>query len=59
MSIFKKLFLMPSVAIFVVGLGGCPDEGPAERAGEEIDEITEEAGEEMEEAGDEIDEGVE
>jgi hypothetical protein len=57
--------------IFMIGLGGCPEEeGPAERAGEEIDEAMEEAGEEaedaledagdtMEEAGEELKESVE
>jgi hypothetical protein len=37
----------------------CEQEGPAEKAGEKIDETVEEAGEKMEEAGEEVSEEVE
>lgn len=60
MAIFKKLMLVLIAGVFMIGLGGCPEEeGPAERAGEEIDEAMEETGEEMEEAGEELEEAVE
>lgn len=44
---------------FLLGLAGCEEEGPAEKAGERIDEAAEKAGDEMEEAGDEIEEAAE
>lgn len=42
--------------LFSLPLIGCEQEGPAERAGEEIDEAVEEAGETLEEAGEAIEE---
>lgn len=42
----------------LVLLGGC-EEGPAERAGEDIDEAVEETGEGAEEAGEETEEAFE
>lgn len=43
----------------LAGLGvtasGCEEQGPAERAGEQIDEAAEEAGEALEDAGEELD----
>ena len=71
MMIFKKFMLILIAGVFIIGLGGCPEEeGPAERAGEEIDEAMEEAGEEaedaledagdaMEDAGERLEESVE
>ena len=40
MSIFKKLFIVLSVGVFVVGLSACPEraEKPAEEAGEAVKE---------------------
>jgi hyperosmotically inducible protein len=59
MSIIKKLFLIFITAFFMVGLSGCPEEGPAERAGEKIDEAVEDAGEKMEETGEKAGEAME
>lgn len=42
------------LALSVGVLAGCEEQGPAEEAGEEIDEAVDEAGDELEEAGDEI-----
>ena len=42
------------VAIFAVSLMACEREGPAERAGERIDEAVEKAGDELEKASDKI-----
>lgn len=39
-------------------LVGCEDQGPAEEAGEEIDDTAEEAGDAMDEAADEVEESV-
>lgn len=56
----KRLALILSVAYFTAVAGGCSEQGPAEEAGEQIDETMEEtkekAEEAMEEAGDKIEE---
>ena len=39
--------------VFAVGISACEDEGPVEKAGEQVDEAIEETGDAMEEAGDE------
>ncbi|MFO7963113.1 MAG: hypothetical protein R6U50_04260 [Desulfobacterales bacterium] len=45
--------LMAAFLVFVsIGLSSCEREGPAERAGEEIDESIEEFGDEVEDATD-------
>lgn len=44
---------------FLIGLAGCEQDGPAENAGEKIDEAVEETGDEMEEAADEMEEDME
>lgn len=52
------LFLM-LLALFSLGaLTGCEDPGPAEQAGQEIDEAAEEAGDKLEELGDEAEEAM-
>jgi hypothetical protein len=51
-----------SILLVVVLLGAfvaCEQEGPAEQAGEKIDEAVEEAGDQMEEAGDAVEEKAE
>ena len=47
--------------IAIAGLGACTDrnDGPAERAGERIDDAVSDARERLEEAGDELDEAAE
>lgn len=53
----RTLFFLMLLALFSVGaLTGCEDPGPAEQAGQEIDEAVEEAGDELEEMGDEVEE---
>jgi PBP1b-binding outer membrane lipoprotein LpoB len=54
MSALVKYFGTALIALFL--LGGCEQEGPAESAGEEIDEATEETQESLEEAGEELEE---
>lgn len=41
-------------AIFLLNLGACEREGPAERAGEKVDEATKQAGESLEQAGEKV-----
>jgi len=44
--------------VFAVGISACEDEGPAEKAGEQVDEAIEETGDTMEEAGGELEEAA-
>jgi len=53
-NILAALLLALSVGV----LAGCEDQGPAEEAGENIDETMEEAGDEMEEAAEEVEDEV-
>lgn len=53
----KKIALLV-VAMLFGALVACTDQGPAERAGEEIDEAAESAQRDLEEAGEEIDDAV-
>ena len=44
MSVFKKLFLMLCMGVFIVGISGCPEqkkEGPTEGAGEKVEQPAE------------------
>jgi len=54
-NVLCAMFLALSVGV----LAGCEQEGPAEEAGEEIDEAVEEAGDKMEEAGEEMEDTAE
>ena len=44
---------------FAVGISGCEDEGPAEEAGETVDEAFEETGDTMEEAAESAEDAAE
>jgi len=50
MLVFKKLFMIVLVALLVAGLYGCKKEGPAERAGKNIDKAFEGAKEAVDDA---------
>jgi hyperosmotically inducible periplasmic protein len=51
MNLFYKAILVSSLVLgFTLGLVGCEQEGPAERAGQSIDRTAEQAGDKMEEA---------
>ena len=55
----KALSILPVVILMLIGaaMTGCEaNEGPAEQAGEEIDNAVENAGEAIEEAGDQLEE---
>ena len=55
MHIATKPWYMPVlVMLMTLMLGACEREGPAERAGEEIDESAERAGDRIEDAGDRL-----
>jgi len=56
-----KSVLLIALLIFPLagGLVACEKEGPAERAGEKIDEAVDEAGDKMEQAGEKVDDAVE
>jgi len=45
--------------MFAVGISACEDEGPAERAGETVDEAIEETGDTMEEAAESAEDAAE
>ena len=60
MSILKKLIVLGSALVFLgIGALGCEQEGPAERAGEKIDEAAEQVGEKAEELKEETGEKLE
>lgn len=53
--------LLPFAALTVamsLAVAGCEEEGPAERAGETVDEAIEDAGEAMEDAGDKVEDAA-
>jgi len=65
MASYKRFSLAFCIGLVVLILGGCQKEGPAERAGKEIDEAAERLGEAVEKkgpverAGEKIDNAVE
>jgi hypothetical protein len=50
----SKILYVLLVVVLIGAFVACEQEGPAEQAGEQIDEAVEEAGDQMEEAGDAI-----
>lgn len=55
MQTVKRIKVALVLSILLIGLSGCQkEEGPAEKAGKQIDESTEELGEKVEEAGEAI-----
>ena len=64
-TINKKLSIVLCVGLVVMALGGCEREGPAERAGKEIDEASKKLGDMVEKdgpaerAGEQIDKAIE
>lgn len=59
MTILRTLTLAALMAPLAFASVGCEDDGPAEEAGEQIDEAADELGEGVEEAGDSIEDAVE
>ena len=64
MSSYRRFSLAVCIGLSVLVLGGCKPEGPAERAGKEIDKTAERLGEVIEKkgpaerAGEKVDEAV-
>lgn len=59
MNISERLALICFSAVFVVGLSACDKQGPAESAGESIDQAIEKTGDKMEETSEKISEQTE
>jgi hypothetical protein len=57
-QLIKKLAVALLMAMMVGGLAACDNQGPAEEAGESIDESMESAGESIEEMGESIEESA-
>ena len=53
-NMIKTVVVALLLGCLVIGASGCRKEGPAERAGREIDEAAEKAGKEMEKAGEKM-----
>ena len=54
MKMINRLLLILFLGLSVAGMYACPDsnDGPAERAGEKIDDAAEDVGDKMEDVGD-------
>lgn len=59
MKFGKLLVSLLATAFLVAGLAACEKKGPAETAGEKIDQATEKAGEKMEDVGNSIQKSAE
>ena len=53
-TIGKSLGAVLAMSALLVALSGCEQKGPAEQAGEKMDNATEQAGEKMEKAGEAV-----
>jgi hypothetical protein len=54
MKICRSVIAMLVMTVLFVGVSGCKKEGPAERAGKNIDQAVEKSGNQIEKAGKEI-----
>ncbi len=43
MKVLKHAILVVAISIFVLGISGCKEKGPAEKAGEKLDQSMEKA----------------
>ncbi len=57
-KLMGKLGIMLLVAMMAVAITGCEEEGPAEQAGEKVDNAMEDTGDAIEEAGDNVEEAA-
>ena len=53
-TIGKSLGAVLAMSALLVALSGCEQKGPAEKAGEKMDNAAEQAGEQMEKAGEAV-----
>lgn len=58
MTVLKTFIPALCLLAFLAVGTGCENEGPAEKAGKQIDQAIEEAGDNLEEAGDKLEESV-
>jgi hypothetical protein len=56
MKIYKSVITVLAITVLFMGLSGCKQQGPAERAGKKIDEAVEKGGQQVEKAGKKIQE---
>jgi len=59
MTLMKKILLLIGSLLLVFSFAACEKEGPAEKAGEKVDESAEKTKEKMEEAGEKMEEKAE
>jgi len=57
-KISKTVVVALLLGAFVAGLSGCKKEGPAERAGKEMDRAAEKAGKQIEKAGEKMKDAI-
>lgn len=50
----KSVATAVAAVVLIAGLGGCQKEGPAERAGKQVDKAVDKAGDQIEKAGDKL-----
>ncbi|GAB2803547.1 hypothetical protein GCM10027040_34870 [Halomonas shantousis] len=58
-DLLKKFALALVVALMTFGMVGCDNDGPAEEAGENVDNAMDNAGDSMENAGEDIQDAAE
>ncbi len=58
MKIPNKILAMFFAPVFLLSLAACEQQGPAEEAGEAIDDAVDEAGDAVEEAGDAVEDAT-
>lgn len=56
--VLKGAFTILVAAVIALGIWGCEQQGPAEQAGEQIDESVQEGQEQLEETGEDIERGI-
>ena len=57
-KIVQSVITTLMMIVLIIGLYGCPKEGPVEKAGKKIDKKIEKAGEQIENAGDKVQDAV-
>ena len=57
-AIVGRVMVTAVLAAALLSVVGCEPEGPAERAGKQIDEAAEDAGDAVEDAGDKVQDAV-
>jgi hypothetical protein len=58
MKWMRILAAMAMMVAVTLGTAGCKEKGPAEKAGEALDEAAEDAGDKLEDIGDNIEDAV-